>query len=430
MQSQARNLPFWLEEAPLEAPCPEGPQVLPACDVAVIGAGFTGLAAALELARAGRSVQVFDRAAPGEGASRRNAGIASGSLYFSLGGAIERFGLEKGVGLHRESKEARESLIALIRSEGIDCKLREAGRFDALFRASHYDGKARECELLNRHLGIGAEMVPRAEQERELGTVFYHGGMTRPDIPALHPGLLHQGLLEKARTAGARVLGHCPVSSFERSREGYLLETPAGQVKAGKLIIGVNGYADEAAPWARRRLVPVASQIIVTEPLAPDLMARLMPKGRAVGESRKMLNYYRPTPDGLAILFGGRSGATARTAEEKAAALKAQLVAIFPELSGTAVAHVWWGNVAYTFDYLPKLAEHDGVLYANGYCGSGVVWGVWLGRKAAWRLLGEEERARTLFAEGTFQSRPLYGGKPWFLPAIFAWYRWQDARAK
>lgn len=430
MEKEPRNLPFWFEEAPLEPRPAGGPRPDPACDVAIIGAGFTGLSAALPLARAGRSVQVFDSLAPGEGASRRNGGIASGSLYFSLGGAIERFGLEKGVGLHRESKEARKSLLDFIREEGIDCQLREAGRFDALFSPSHYEGKARECELLNKHLDIGAVMVPRAEQQSELGTEFYHGGMSRPDIPTLHPGLLHQGLLERLRDAGGKVTGHCGVLGFERLREGYLLQTEGGEVRAKQLIVAVNGYADGAVPWARRRLVPVTSQIIVTEPLSPNLMAALMPKGRAVGESRKLLNYYRPTPDGRAILFGGRAGATAKTAAAKTAALKDQLTAIFPELKETAVSHVWWGNVAYTFDYLPKLAEKDGVLYANGYCGSGVVWGTWLGQKAAWRLLGEAERARTLFAGDRFQTRPFYSGDPWFLPAMLAWYRWRDSRAR
>ncbi len=190
--------------------------------------------------------------------------------------------------------------------------------------------------------------------------------------------------------------------------------------------MGVNGYADEGTPWARRRLVPVTSQIIVTEPLSPNLMATLMPKGRAVGESRKLLNYYRPTPDGKRILFGGRAGALSDSPQEKARVLKAMMTGVFPELADVEISHVWWGNVAYTFDYLPKLAERDGALYANGYCGSGVVWARWLGEKAAYRLLGDRERARTWFAEDPFQTRPLYNGKPWFLPPLLTWYAIKD----
>ena len=418
--------PFWLEASPLESPPEDVPRPDAECDVAIIGAGYSGLAAAQVLASAGRSVQVFDKAAPGEGASRRNGGITSGSLYFSLSGAMERFGPEKGIGIHRESLEAREDLRRWIEEEGVDCGYRHNGRFDALNSPKHYDAKARECELYNKHLGIAAEMVPLGRQQEELGSGFYHGGMLRPDIGQLHPGLLHQAMLDKARAAGARVLGHCAVRHFERQGAGYRIETDGGPLRAGRLIVAVNGYADEAAPWARRRLVPVASQIIVTEPLPPGLMNKLMPKGRAVGESRKLLNYYRPSPDGRRIVFGGRAGALSDSPAEKARALKAMLVAIFPELEATAVDYVWWGNVAYTFDYLPKLAEHDGVLYATGYCGSGVVWARWLGQKAAYRLLGDEERGATWFAGDSFQTRPLYWGKPWFLPPMLAWYAMQD----
>lgn len=422
------NLPYWLEAAPLENPPAEPPRPAGDCDVAIIGAGFTGLAAALVLARAGRSVQVFDKAAPGEGASRRNGGIASGSLYFSLAGSIERFGEEKGIGMHREGLEARQALSRFLEEEKLEVGYRHSGRFDALNSPKHYDAKARECELYNKHLGIEARMVSRDRQQEELGTEFYYGGMVRPDMGQLHPGLLHEAMLKLAREAGARVLGHCAVESFEREGEGFRLKTAGGELRARDLIVGVNGYADKAASWARRRLVPVASQIIVTEPLSPNLMASLMPKGRAVGESRKLLNYYRPTPDGKRILFGGRAGALSDSAEEKARALKAMMTGIFPELRDTEVSHVWWGNVAYTFDYLPKLVERDGALYANGYCGSGVIWARWLGEKAAYRLLGDRERSRTWFSGEPFQTRPFYNGNPWFLAPLLTWYGLQDRR--
>jgi len=420
------NLPYWLEAAPLEKAPEEPPRAEASCDVAIIGAGFTGLAAALVLARAGRSVQVFDKAAPGEGASRRNGGIASGSLYFSLAGAIERFGEEKGVGIHREGLEARQALTRFLAEEGLEVGYRHSGRFDALNSAKHYDAKARECDLYNKHLGIEARMVARDRQQEELGSDYYFGGMVRPDMGQLHPGLLHDAMLTLAREAGARVTGHCPVEHFERGEDGFRLKTAGGEVRARDLIVGVNGYADKAASWAKRRLVPVSSQIIVTEPLPPNLMATLMPKGRAVGESRKLLNYYRPTPDGKRILFGGRAGALSDSPQEKARALKAMMTGIFPELRETEISHVWWGNVAYTFDYLPKLVEQDGALYANGYCGSGVIWARWLGEKAAYRLLGDAERARTWFSGDSFQTRALYTGNPWFLPPLLAWYGLQD----
>ena len=154
-------------------------------------------------------------------------------------------------------------------------------------------------------------------------------------------------------------------------------------------------------------------------------MDQLMPKRRMLGNTLNLYNYFRPSPDGKSIIFGGRKGADTEDLIKKTEGLQAQLVELFPELKDVGISHSWWGNTGYTFDYLPKVTVHDGIHYAVGFCGSGVVWATWLGLKSALAILGEQD-AETIFAKYPFQTRPLYYGKPWFLPFVIGLYDVKD----
>ncbi|MEM6680428.1 MAG: FAD-binding oxidoreductase, partial [Pseudomonadota bacterium] len=370
MPDDSMTQPFWWNAAPLQDGADAEARPEPECDVAIVGAGYTGLAAAIVLARAGRSVTVFDRQRPGEGASSRNGGIMSGSLRIGLGQAIATMGQDDGVALHAEGKRAREDLWRFIREEEIDCDAQESGRFTGAMTPGAYESQAREADLLNRHLDLGAEMVPRERQREEVGTDLYHGGMVRPDIGHLHPGKLHAGLLARARSSGATVLGEMPVRSIRREGTGFEVKTTRGTLRAGQVLMATNGYTDGVSPWLRRRLVAVKSRIIATEPLSQNLMRHLIPRGRAVGETRKLYRYYRPSPDGTRILIGGRERVLTRDPAANAEHLRRGLVGIFPELADVKVEQSWHGNVAFSRDYIPRLFEHDGILHACGYCGS------------------------------------------------------------
>ncbi|MEO1471309.1 MAG: FAD-binding oxidoreductase [Pseudomonadota bacterium] len=418
------STPFWWQAAPPEDAAP--PDLAPDCDVAIVGAGYTGLAAALVLARAGRSVQVLDRQRPGEGASSRNGGITSGSLRQGLGSAIAAMGETHALAMHREGAAARADLYRFIAEEGIDCDFQLNGRFTGAITPGHYEAQAREAEILNRHLDLGAEMVPRERQHEEVGSALYHGGMLRPDIGHLHPGKLHAGMLARVREAGAMVHGLTPVTAVARTREGFALDTPRGRVRAGQVLMATNGYTDGVSRWLRRRLVPVASRIVVTEPISPNLMGALLPKRRAMGETRKLYRYYRPSPDGTRLVLGGRERAFTADPARNAEHVRAGLASIFPDLADVGIEASWSGYVAFSRDMVPRLFEHDGVLHACGFCGSGTVWARWLGEKAAQRMLGNAAEAETVFWGPPPAAVPLYDGRPWFLPVALGYYALQD----
>jgi glycine/D-amino acid oxidase-like deaminating enzyme len=419
-----RNEPYWWQAAP--------PQTLPLqavasrSDVVIVGAGYTGLSAGLTLARAGRSVQIFDRMRPGEGASTRNGGIASGNLRPGHAQLAKKFGRERADLLLTEGKLAREDLAQFIAAEGIECDFTLTGRFSGASKPADYEALARESDLLKNSLGIEAYPVPKAEQHTHLGTDFYQGGMVRMDIGGVHPAKLHAGMLARALAAGATIHGETGVTWVRPDgADGYAVETARGTVKARHVILGTNGYTDGVDPWLRRRMVPVRSRIIATAPLPDDLMNELMPKRYMLSETRKLHYYYRPSPDGQRILFGGRDGTIAGDPDWPTESLRRALIDIFPALDNVEITHSWFGHVAMNRDMIPRVFTRSGVRYAGGYCGSGVVWARWAGQKAALQVLGEDA-GRSALAFRPPPAVPFYTGTPYFMPAVFAWLTLQD----
>jgi glycine/D-amino acid oxidase-like deaminating enzyme len=418
-----KRTPIWWEEAP-----PESAAVLPVakrCDVAIVGGGYTGLSAAITLARAGRSVQLFDKMRLGEGASTRNGGIASGNLRLGWRELVARFGAERATAIQAEAKAAREDLAQFIASENIDCDWKLTGRFTGASNPQHFDKLRREAEVLERTFGIAAYALDRTRQNEALGSDYYWGGMVRMDIGGLHPAKLHAGMVRLAHAAGTALHGETAVTRITPLDRGFDIQTRRGDTHARDVIVAVNGYADAAAAWLRRRLVPVPSCMIATEPLSPNLMQALMPKGYMCAETRKLHYYYRPSPDGRRILFGGRGGSAHEARSSVTLRLKRALADIFPELDGVALTHTWFGYVAMNRDMIPRIFARAGMHYAAGYCGSGVVWARWAGQKAALNVLAPtSERSALDFRPP--RALPLYAGKPWFLPALVAWYDLQD----
>jgi glycine/D-amino acid oxidase-like deaminating enzyme len=415
--------PYWWEAAPMEDA--KAIDIPAFADVCIVGAGFAGLAAALWLVRGGRSVVVFDAQRAGEGASSRNGGIASGNIKFTFNYMIKEFGLDRAKDIYAEGIAAREHLEAMISNEKINCGYKRTGRFTGANYQVDYEVQAREADVLNKHLDMGAVMVSKADQHSELGTDLYIGGMVRPDIGGLHPGQLHQGLLARAQDAGVTVICGTPATKIVRSGKIFYVSTSRGKITARDVLIATNGYTDGLVPWLNRRIIPIPSQIITTENIESKLMDKLMPKRRMLGNTLNLYNYFRPSPNDKCIIFGGRKGADTNDPIQKTLGLREQMVQVFPELKDVSISHSWWGYTGYTFDYLPKVTVHKGIHYALGFCGSGIVWANWLGLKAALAILGEQD-SESVFAKYPFQTRPLYFGKPWFLPFVISWYDVKD----
>lgn len=420
-----KEQPFWWEAAPRPA-LPERP--LPAhADVAIVGSGYTGLSAALTLARAGRSVTVLDEEDAGAGASSRNAGYVGRTLKHGFGELIEAHGIERACAVYRELKAAFEHVAGLIGRERIECHFVRCGRYIAARSPIDYENMARELELKRRHLGDEFEMVPRTEQHREIGSDIYHGGAVIPDHASLHPGLYHAGLLDRVTASGAQVLARTRVKGIERDGPVLSVVTGRGRIAVRDVLIATNGYTGPAVPFLYRRVVPFHGFMIATEPLAPDLVARVLPNARTMLDHAHNICFMRRAPGEPRILFGGRTGPAEPDLACKAKRLHALLARIAPDLASARLSHVWTGRCGATMDLYPHIGTRDGIHYALGYCFAGVPMGTWLGHKAALRILGAREAA-TAFDGLSFPSQPLPRANPLLVRLFMAYCDWKDRR--
>ena len=418
-----KSSPYWWEKAP--RPKIEIKKVPEKIDVAIIGSGYTGLCAALTLAKAGCEVVVFDAEDAGWGCSSRNGGQVSTSIKPGFRKLCGQFGEAAAIKIIKEGQNSLDWLKDFIAREKIDCSIKVPGRFFAAHSQREFDLLAANLKAQPASLEVKAKLVTRSEQRKELGTDIYHGGAVFKSHASLDPALYHLALLEKVFKAGVTVITNCRVKKIRKHNAEFSLDTQLGSFNANKVIVGTNGYTGQLTPWLSRRVIPIGSYMIATDVLDDDLINELMPTDRVISDTRKVVYYYRPSPDRRRIIFGGRVTTGEVDVKRSGALLRRDLVGIFPELKNVKVSHSWMGFVAYTFDELPHIGEYEGIHYAMGCCGSGVGMASYLGTRVAEQVLGRKE-GDTAFDKLTFETRPFYTGKPWFLPATVAYYRWRD----
>ena len=395
-------------------------------DVAIVGAGYTGLAAARQLARTGASVIVFERERAGWGASSRNGGQVVTGLKLSPAALVARFGEARARVLFESSLASIAALERLIADEGIACDYEQTGHLQAAWKPAHFRGFQQEQALLARVFNQRVELVSRRDQRSELGSDLYHGLLVDERSAALNPAKYAAGLAAAAKRAGAVLVEGIAVLRLSPAGSRWSVTTSAGAIDAGLVLVATNGYADSATPLLQHRVVPVGSYIVATEPLAPDLGVALLPRRRVAFDSKNFLYYWRVTQDHR-LLFGGRaefSRPTPDTTARAASILRTGMLRVFPQLSKTALEYAWGGNIAMTRDQMPHAGRLDGAFYAGGYCGHGIAMATQFGTLIARRMAGESID-HPLF-DDRFPAIPLYTGNPWFLPIVGAYYELKD----
>lgn len=420
--------PYWWEAA---APTAWHSSELPAqTQVLIVGAGYAGLNAALELARAGVAVCAVDAEQFGFGASSRNGGAVSAGVNLGKGlsGAPGQRDCDAGgkavfARLLAESGQAFDHLERVIERQGIDCRYERSGRLIGAHTPAHYAAFADKMRRLNELSEAEISLLPAERQREHIGSDYYYGAMLSERSGKLHPALYYRGLLDAAAAAGATLCAETQVLKIDGAPGRFTLETSAGSCRAEQVVIATNGTTGALTPELRRRLVPVASHIIATEELPDGLGADLFPTGRTISETQRILHYYRLSPDGKRVIFGGRAKFTEAGVDVVAPILHARMVERFPELAGIRVSHAWSGLVAFTADFAPHLGLRDGLHYCLGCNGSGVAMLSYFGYVVARRIVTGGEHA-SAYAGRPFAKIPLpfYSGRPWFLPALGSFY--------
>ena len=414
---------YWCDGLPAAPATPQDP--LPQVDVAIIGSGYTGLNAALVTARAGRSTLVLDAGEPGWGCSTKNGGQISTSIKPTLKMLTSRYGAQKARAIRQEGIDALNWIDGFIQSEALDCNFARRGRYQAAHSPKHFDVLQRSADILNKTEGAEAYAIPRHLQHTELGSETYFGGVVFPHHASLDPAKYHRALLNTAIESGVHVTGNCGVEEVTKDSKGFVLRTAKGQVRARDVMIATGGYSGPLSPWLQRRIIPIGSYVIATDPIPSALMDALFPTDRIVNDTCKVVYYFRPSPDRTRVLFGGRVSAKETDPSVSGPKLHQDMCRIFPQLRDYGISHSWTGQVGYTFDELPHVGTQDGMHYSTGYCGTGVSLASYFGMRVGQKILGLSEGATAL--DGLkFPTRPFYRGNPWFLPAAVTWYRWQD----
>jgi glycine/D-amino acid oxidase-like deaminating enzyme len=422
---------YWLTTVSM----PEGDSTGPVpetVDVAVIGAGFTGLSAARTLAKRGAKVAVLESEMIGWGASSRNGGMVLTGMKLGVQKLISMYGRELTRRMYTTSLATIDCVEQIIREEGIECDFSRCGHLEVACKQGHFNGYTRQAEVIEVEFNHKLRVVARHELSSEIGSSIYYGGMVDDMSAGCNPAQYVAGLARSAMKAGSQIFEHARVNAIERdSRQGetgWKISTSRGSLWAHEVFVGTSGYTGSATPALQKKIIPIGSFIITTEVLPKALAHELSPRNRMIYDSKNYLYYYRLTPDGR-MLFGGRAAffpENDQTVRRSADLLRRGMIGVYPQLRDARIEYVWGGTLDFAFDIMPHAGRMDGMYFAVGYAGHGVAMATFQGQKIAEMMAGD--KPDNPFVGIPFPGAPLnlYNGKPWFLPLAGAWYKLLD----
>ncbi len=417
--------PFWTDQFSRPDDLPVAEALPDAVDVAIVGSGYTGLNAARVLAKSGATVAVLERETIGWGASSRNGGMATPGLKQSLKTIWQKYGRDYAHKFWQASLDAIDLIDQIVREEEIACDWQRPGHVALFFKESHADYYRQYADWLREEFHHETTWVTKEDLRSEIGTDAYYGGLADDYSGGIQPAKYVLGLARAiAENYGVHLCERASVTRIEKLPTVFLVHTSQGSVKAKEVLVATNGYTDQLVPPLKRKLFPVGSYSIVTEPLPPEVQQEISPKGRMFYDSKIFLNYFRLTPDGR-MLWGGRNNlSTGLDLGDSAAQLRAGMLRVFPQLEPYAITHSWTGQLGITFDLMPHMGRVDGIHYAFGYGGHGLSIATYLGTEAGKLLAGQIDSSP--FIEIPEDIKFFYRGRPWFVPLAAQYYRIKD----
>lgn len=385
------------------------------CDVAIIGGGFTGLGAALELAQAGHDVAVFEAAQIGSGASGRNGGQIHTGQRLDPEYLSHIMGEDQAAQLWQIAMDARQNLSDLIDKNAIDCGLK-SGLMHVWHRPKFEADDRAYADFVRKNYGYELiRFMDRQEVADELGTNVYCGGIYDGGGGHLHPLKFALGLAEAAKQCGAKIYEHAAITQYEDTKGGVILTINGGQtVRAQTVLLCGNGYMGGLDDQVDRYVLPINNFILTTAPLGDR---GILKSDYAAADSRFVVNYWRKTEDGR-LLFGGGENYSPHFPKDIKAFVRANMLKLYPQLADIEITHAWGGTLAITLNRAPFVRRlSPRMMVSAGYSGQGVALAPYFGKLLAKAVLGDD-RDFTLLSQLPVPA--FWGGKLLRTPAMVA----------
>jgi len=398
-------------------------------DVAIIGAGYTGLSAAHHISKSGLTPVVLEANRPGWGASGRNGGVITAKFRQSFRGIDAAHGRAMAKRMYEIAHESTEIVEELVSEFGIaGARLTRTGQVKAAHNHATLQAAVDEADWMKGEMGDADVRILDAHEVREeTGSQAFVGGVLNPGSGGIHPLNYLHGLAEGLAQRGIAIFQDSPALRLRRENGLVVAETPEGAVRARQVIIATNSYSDltPATRHMQHTLVPFRSAIIATDKLPHNLAGHLMPTGRTYTETKRMMRWFRMVDD--RVIFGGRGAFGKQDSEAAFGALRKAMVSIFPELAGIPLAFKWSGLVAMTLDSVPHIGRlDDRTLFSMGYNGVGVAMSSLMGRYLAAFVRGEKPDVGLLDAS-RLKIIPLYPLREPAVRMVAGWYQFLDA---
>jgi len=426
-----REANYWLKtiNEPLQGNEYSFPEIV---DVAIVGAGFCGLSAALALANRGARVAVLEAETFGWGASCRNGGMVLTGMKLPVPTLVKRYGREKVQRMYAASLESIALVEKIVINEHIDCSFSRCGHLEVACKPAHFAAYADAAAEIEHQFGHRLRIVPKKELCDEIGSDIYYGGLVDETSAGLNPAKYVIGLARAAQQAGACLYDHARVTDVRRETFGttnrFRVISSRGTILAKDVLLASGAYTILATPNLRKKVIPIGSYIIASEVLPSELARELSPRNRMIYDSKHFLHYYRLTPDNR-MLFGGRAAffpESERTVRRSAELLRCGMIDVYPQLRDVKVEFVWGGTLDFTLDVMPHAGTMDDMYFAIGFAGHGVAAATWMGAKLASVISGD--RDDNPFSGISFPDAPvgLRSGHTWGLPLAGMYYRLLD----
>lgn len=414
---------LWSATAPSVVPTPALSESVKV-DVAIVGAGYTGLSTALHLAERGVSVCVLEAHEPGWGASGRNGGQVNPTLKYDPEQLVQMYGPERAEPLISTVSNSADLVFNLIKRHSIDCAPVRKGWMQVSYTDKGVAGLHARADQWARR-GVPVQPLDAAAVTARMGSQAFAGGWLDGRAGAIQPLAYARGLVGAALAAGARIHGQSAVTGLQRSGAGWLLNTAGGaHVTADQMVLATNGYSGNLWPGMAQSILAANSFIVATKPLNGRAADSILPGQETVSTAQRLLLYWRKDSHGR-LLMGGRGLFNDPTSPTDFAHLERSLALLFPQLGPLEFEYRWAGRIAITRDFMPHVHEPaPGLTLALGCNGRGIALCTSLGQQLAGRLC--DRQAQFAYPVTPLQRLPMHGLQRFYIGAGVAWYSLLD----